>query len=38
MTEGLYATMKTSMGEIVIRLFEDKAPKTECLPSSHGVA
>jgi len=28
MTEGLYATMKTSMGEIVIRLFEDKAPKT----------
>ena len=28
MTEGLYATLKTSMGEIVIRLFEDKAPKT----------
>lgn len=28
MAEALYATMKTSMGEIVIRLFEDKAPKT----------
>jgi len=28
MTEGLYATLKTSMGEIVIRLFEDQAPKT----------
>ena len=28
MTEGLYAILKTSMGEIVIRLFEDKAPKT----------
>ncbi|MBI2902187.1 MAG: peptidylprolyl isomerase [Candidatus Methylomirabilis oxyfera] len=28
MVEGLYATLKTSMGEIVIRLFEDKAPKT----------
>lgn len=24
----LYATLKTSMGEIAIRLFEDKAPKT----------
>ena len=24
----LYATLKTSMGDIVIRLFEDKAPKT----------
>ena len=28
MVEGLYATLKTSMGEIVIRLFEEKAPKT----------
>jgi peptidyl-prolyl cis-trans isomerase A (cyclophilin A) len=28
MAEALYATMKTSMGEIVIRLFEDRAPKT----------
>ena len=28
MAEGLYATLKTSMGEIVIRLFEDQAPKT----------
>jgi len=28
MAEALYATLKTSMGEIVIRLFEDKAPKT----------
>jgi peptidyl-prolyl cis-trans isomerase A (cyclophilin A) len=26
--EPLYATFKTSMGSIVIRLFEDKAPKT----------
>jgi peptidyl-prolyl cis-trans isomerase A (cyclophilin A) len=26
--EPLYATLKTSMGSIVIRLFEDKAPKT----------
>jgi peptidyl-prolyl cis-trans isomerase A (cyclophilin A) len=25
---SLYATMKTGMGNIVIRLFEDKAPKT----------
>ena len=25
---SLYATLKTSMGDIVIRLFEDKAPKT----------
>jgi peptidyl-prolyl cis-trans isomerase A (cyclophilin A) len=24
----LYATMKTSMGDIVVRLFDDKAPKT----------
>ena len=24
----LYATLKTSMGDIVIELFEDKAPKT----------
>ncbi len=24
----LYATLKTSMGDIVVRLFEDKAPKT----------
>ena len=24
----LYATLKTSMGDIVIQLFEDKAPKT----------
>jgi peptidyl-prolyl cis-trans isomerase A (cyclophilin A) len=28
MAETLHATLKTSMGEIVIRLFEDKAPKT----------
>ncbi|MBI4380764.1 MAG: peptidylprolyl isomerase [candidate division NC10 bacterium] len=28
MAEALYATMKTSMGEIVIHLFEDRAPKT----------
>lgn len=28
MADELYATLKTSMGEIVIRLFEDKAPKT----------
>ena len=28
MAETLYATLKTSMGEIVIRLFEEKAPKT----------
>ncbi len=28
MAEGLYATLKTNMGEIVIRLFEDKVPKT----------
>ena len=28
MIEGPYATLKTSMGEIVIRLFEDKAPET----------
>jgi len=28
MAEALYATLKTSMGEIVIRLFEDKAPGT----------
>lgn len=28
MAEVLYATLKTSTGEIVIRLFEDKAPKT----------
>jgi peptidyl-prolyl cis-trans isomerase A (cyclophilin A) len=28
MAEALYATMKTSMGEIVIRLFEDRALKT----------
>ena len=28
MAETLYATLKTSMGEIVIRLFEDKAPGT----------
>ncbi len=26
--EPLYATLKTSMGVIVVRLFEDKAPKT----------
>jgi len=26
--EPLYATMKTSMGDIVLLLFEDKAPKT----------
>ena len=26
--EPLYATFKTSMGNIVVRLFEDKAPKT----------
>ena len=26
--EPLYATMKTSLGVIVVRLFEDKAPKT----------
>jgi peptidyl-prolyl cis-trans isomerase A (cyclophilin A) len=26
--EPLYATLKTSMGIIVVRLFEDKAPKT----------
>ncbi len=26
--EPLYATLKTSVGVIVIRLFEDKAPKT----------
>ena len=26
--EPLYATLKTNMGAIVIRLFEDKAPKT----------
>ncbi len=26
--EPLYATLKTSMGDIVIRLFDDKAPKT----------
>ncbi len=26
--EGLYAVLKTSMGEIVIHLFPDKAPKT----------
>lgn len=25
---SLYATLKTSMGDIVIRLYEDKAPKT----------
>ncbi|HVO92204.1 MAG TPA: peptidylprolyl isomerase [Terriglobales bacterium] len=24
----LYATLKTSMGDVVVRLFEDKAPKT----------
>ncbi|MBI4842138.1 MAG: peptidylprolyl isomerase, partial [candidate division NC10 bacterium] len=24
----LYATFKTSMGDIVVRLFDDKAPKT----------
>src|ERR1051326_963751 len=24
----LYATIKTSMGDIVVQLFEDKAPKT----------
>ncbi len=28
MAETLYATLKTSMGEIVIRLFDDKAPNT----------
>ena len=28
MGKELYATFKTSMGEIVIRLFEEKAPKT----------
>jgi peptidyl-prolyl cis-trans isomerase A (cyclophilin A) len=28
MAEGLYATLKTSMGEITIRLFDDKVPKT----------
>jgi len=28
MAEALYATLKTSMGEIIIHLFEDKAPKT----------
>ena len=28
MAEALYATLKTSMGEIVIRLFDDKAPNT----------
>ena len=28
MAEALHATLKTSKGEIVIRLFEDKAPKT----------
>ena len=28
MAEALYATLMTSMGEVVIRLFEDKAPKT----------
>jgi len=28
MAEALYATLKTSMGEIVIRFFEDEAPKT----------
>jgi peptidyl-prolyl cis-trans isomerase A (cyclophilin A) len=28
MAEALYATLKTNMGEIVIRLFEDKVPKT----------
>jgi len=27
-SEPVYATFKTSMGDIVIRLFEDKAPKT----------
>jgi peptidyl-prolyl cis-trans isomerase A (cyclophilin A) len=27
-SEPLYATFKTSMGEIVVRLYEDKAPKT----------
>ena len=27
-SEPLYATFKTSMGEIVVRLHEDKAPKT----------
>jgi peptidyl-prolyl cis-trans isomerase A (cyclophilin A) len=26
--EPLYATLKTSMGDVVIHLFEDKAPKT----------
>jgi peptidyl-prolyl cis-trans isomerase A (cyclophilin A) len=26
--ESLYATLKTSMGDIVVLLFEDKAPKT----------
>lgn len=26
--EPLYATLKTSMGDVVIRLFEEKAPKT----------
>ena len=28
MAEALYATLKTGMGEIMIRLFEDKAPMT----------
>src|SRR3990172_5230118 len=27
-SEPLYATFKTSMGDIVVRLYEDKAPKT----------
>jgi peptidyl-prolyl cis-trans isomerase A (cyclophilin A) len=27
-SEPLYVTFKTSMGEIVVRLYEDKAPKT----------
>src|SRR3972149_6523862 len=28
MEAPLYATLKTSMGDIVVQLFEDKAPKT----------
>ena len=31
-------TMTTSRGDIVFEMFDDDAPKTVCLPSSHGAA
>ena len=32
------AVMKTTEGDITLELFDEDAPKTVCLPSSHGAS